>query len=161
MDLKNIVANHTIESLKDGLVVNLNTLSEDPEFHSHVVKAIVKKAQKNHRLCVWFPSYEFGKYKGSLNNQLAQELDIRAFVAGEVVNINTVHHKIDEVLIVKQIFKTGEKLKEQIAQLKESGYKVSVLTAIAHSGARVDGFGYENGVEMNTLVYLDEIRHLI
>jgi hypothetical protein len=161
MDLKNIVANNTVESLEGGLVVNVNTLSNDQEFHEHVVNAIVKKAKQNRRLCVWFPAYEFGKYKGNLNNKLAQELALKAFVAGEVVNIKTVHHKIDEVLIVKQVFKTGESLKRQIAQLKEGGYKVSVLTAVAHSGARVEGFAYENQVELKALVCLDEIRHLI
>lgn len=162
MDLKNVVANNTVESLEKELVVNINTLSNDKEFHEHVVKAIVKKAKQNrNHLCVWFPAYEFGKYKGDLNNQLAKELDIRAFVAGEVININTIHHKINEVLIVKQVFKTGETLKQQIAQLKESGYKVSVLAAVAHSGARVEGFAYENDVELKALVCLDEIRHLI
>ena len=159
--LKNIVANNTVELPEKGLWVNVNTLSEEVEFHKQVVNEIVKKAKTNPRLCVWFPGYEFGKYKGYLNNQLAKELDIRAFLAGEVVNINSIHHKINEVLIVKQVFKTGESLKHQIAQLKESGYKVSVLAAVAHSGARVDGFAYENQVELKSLVVLDEIRHLI
>ena len=67
---------------------------------------------------------------------------------------------VEEVLIVKQSFKTGDGLKEQINRLKEKGLKVSVFCLVAHSSTKLERFAYENGVEASAAVCLDEIPYL-
>jgi phosphoglycerol transferase MdoB-like AlkP superfamily enzyme len=67
----------------------------------------------------------------------------------------------EEGIIIKQSFRGGKRLQDQIEDLKAMGVKkVKVLCFIAHDSGRMQGYGHENDVEIDALVKIDEIRYL-
>ena len=161
--MKEIVKNHSFRNERGEISVNLKSLAEDEKFRSEVVKEIVNKVKKSNHACVLFPSYKphcSDNPLGKLINEVALSLVVETLVTGDVRKIRDVHSPVNEVIIIKQSFKTGTGLKEQIESLRKMGMSVSVICLIAHSGAALDSFRYANDVSVETLVCLDEIPYL-
>ena len=164
--IKEIVAAYAAKG-DHGVEVNLKALARDEEFRKEVIKAVVSRVEcKDGKPspCVVIPAFDSGatdNHLGQLINELALNLQVKTLVTGKVENFKCLRTHPKEVLIIKQSFRAGEGLKNQIAALKALGaQKVGVLCFIAHNTARMQGFGHENEVEIEALVKTDEIRYL-
>lgn len=158
MDLKNLVASYATK--KDGKThVNLEALAHDAGFRSEVIQEVLNDIKKKPHLCVYFPSFKPTCNRdamGKLINELALNLQVETLVTGNIEKLGNLHNPVQDIIIVKQSFRTGKELHGQIEKLKEKGYNVSVLCLIAHSRGRLEGFAYENQVEIEALVYTDD-----
>ena len=147
--LKEIVKHHVTVG-EHGLSVNIEALEKDLKYKEAAINAVVKQIAKNPKACVYLPSYKVGSPLGAFINGLAAHK--------EVLKLKTT--QVTEVLIIKQSFKTGNGLKEQIKVLKEHGFNVSVFCLVAHSSTKLVQFAYENKVNAKAAVCLDEIPYL-
>ncbi|MBR5598668.1 MAG: hypothetical protein IKW39_01365 [Alphaproteobacteria bacterium] len=158
--LKEIVKHHVTNG-EHGLSVNLNTLEKDAKYREAAINAVVKQVESKPKACIYLPSYKIGSPLGAFINGLAAHKEVKNLKTtniAEVLKLDT--DTITEVLIIKQSFKTGNGLKEQVEKLKRKGFTVSVFCLVAHSGAKLESFAYENGVEATSAVCLDEIPYL-
>ncbi len=162
MELKTIVRSYATRSENGVVEINLEGLSQDKDFRNEVVKEVVKKVSLIPHACIVFPSYKKnGKNPlGSLINELAVALQIESLVTGNIEKIKNLRADTENVVIIKHSFRSGKKLKEQVEQVKTMGYDVSVISLIAHSGAKVESFAHENDVKVDVLIYTDEINYL-
>ena len=160
--MKEIVKGHVSKNENGEVRVNLESLSKDGNFRNAVVNAIVKKVKASSHACVLFPSYKpcLNTPLGKIINELAQTLVVETLVTGDINRIRDIRGAINEVIIIKQSFKSGVGLQKQIKDVREMGYKVSVISLIAHSGAALERFKHANGVSLDALVCLDEISYL-
>lgn len=158
MKLKEIVAQYATKEDKT-VNVDLKKLSMDDDFRSLVLAAIHKQLVKKPNACVIFPSYRKNqKNLGKLINELAMSLEVKALVTGEVEMLKQVSKSNKkDVILIKQSFRTGNELAEQIAAIKDMGSVPSVICLISHSRANLEKFAQKNGVEISALVYTDEI----
>ena len=156
--LKEIVRNH-VSVGECGMSVNLDTLEKDQKYRKSAVSAVLKQLATKPSACVYFPSYKEGSPLGSFINELATHKEIRNLKTVDIREVLKLS-SIEEVLVVKQSFKTGNGLKEQINLLKDKGFKVSVFCLVAHSSTRLERFAFDNGVEASAAVCLDEIPYL-
>ena len=139
--------------------VNLDALEKDKKYREAAINAVVRKIKDKPNACVYFPSYREGSPLGAFINGLATHTEVKNLKTidiREVLKLST----IEEVLVVKQSFKTGNGLKDQIKLLKEKGFKVCVFCLVAHSSTRLERFAYENNVSASAAVCLDEIPYL-
>lgn len=145
-----------------GVEIDLKGLAQDEDFKKEAVKAVVNKVKETNA-CVLFPSYKPCSDKnplGKLINELALTLQVKTLVTGDVKNLKRVQIPPREVIIIKQSFRQGTELKKQIEEVKAMGCKVTVLCLIAHSGAKMQGFAHETGVDVEALVRIDEINYM-
>lgn len=145
--------------------VDLKGLARNKEFRAEAIAAVLKRVEaKTPTPCIIIPAYmsrATENHLGSLINELALNLQIKALVTGDVANIKELRVRPESVLVIKQSFRTGSGLQSQIEDLKSMGIKnISVLCFISHSTGRLQGFGHENGVEIEALVATDDIRYL-
>jgi len=161
--IKEIVAQFAQHTSK-GVEINLKALAKNEEFRQEVIKAVLKRVAESPKACVVIPSYQPGAPEnqlGKLINELALNLQVKALVTGDVANIKGLSIRPEEVIIIKQSFRVGKRLQDQIEDLKAMGVKkVKVLCFIAHNSGRMQGYGHENDVEIDALVKIDEIRYL-
>lgn len=162
--IKEIVSQYATKSGKT-VDVNLKALAKDKDFREKAIAAVLKRVEaKDPTPCVVIPAFNPGaneNHLGSLINELALNLQIKALVTGDVSNIKSLRVRPESVLIIKQSFRTGSGLQSQIEDLKSMGIKnISVLCFISHSTGRLQGFGHENGVDIEALVATDDIRYL-
>ena len=158
--LKEIVKHH-VTSEEHGLSVNIEALEKDRKYKEAAINAVVKQVEKNPKACVYLPSYKEGSPLGAFINGLAAHKEVKNLKTtdiAEVLKLKTT--QVTEVLIIKQSFKTGNGLKEQIKVLKEHGFNVSVFCLVAHSSTKLVQFAYENKVNAKAAVCLDEIPYL-
>ena len=158
--LKEIVKHH-VTSEEHGLSVNIEALENDLKYKEAAINAVVKQVEKNPKACVYLPSYKVGSPLGAFINGLAAHKEVKNLKTtdiAEVLKLKTT--QVTDVLIIKQSFKTGNGLKEQIKVLKEHGFNVSVFCLVAHSSTKLVQFAYENKVNAKAAVCLDEIPYL-
>lgn len=160
MALNEVVANYATKSPK-GVQVDLDGLTENEEFRTLVVDATVEYIKQRPAACVVFQSYKSNQPMqtplGKLINELALTLPQITLVTGNVKNIEKMYHPVKRVVLIKQSFRQGSCLKDQIAYLKEQGVAISVLCLMAHCKEALQSFGAENGVEVSALIYTEEI----
>lgn len=158
MELQKIVAAY---ATKDGKTVNvdLKNLSADSNFRSEALAVILQQLEKKKGTCVVLPSFRRdNKNLGQLINELAASLKVKTLITGGITELEHVSQaNKQEVVLVKQSFRAGQQLAEQIAAIKELGSKVSVICLISHSRAKLESFAEENDVEITALVYTDEL----
>lgn len=155
MDLTGIVASYTKQ---DGKTVDLENLVKDESFQTTAVTAILQEVKNKVGVCVIFPSYPKNAALGQLINELAKSLKVRAIVTGGVENLHRVaRSNKKEVLLIKQAFRTGKELSEQVAAIKKMGAKASVLCLVSHSSVKLKRFAMNNDVEMTSLVYPNDL----
>ena len=161
--IKDIVAAYAAKT-ENGVEVDIQALARNEEFRKAVIKEVTKRIDRGDKPspCVVIPAFDSGStHLGTLINELALSLQVKTLVTGDVRNFKRLKTHPKEVLIIKQSFRSGQGLKDQIATLKELGAKeVSVLCLLAHNSGRMQGFGHENGVSIEALVPTDEIRYL-
>lgn len=161
--IKEIVAAYAAKG-ENGVEVDLKGLARDEDFRKAVIKEVVNRVDREPTPCVVIPAFDscsVENHLGKLINELALNLQVKTLVTGKVENFQNLRTHPEEVLIIKQSFRTGEGLKNQIAALKDFGAKkVSVLCFIAHNTARMQGFGHENEAEIEALVKTDDIRYV-
>lgn len=156
MNLKKLVADYAAKTSK-GVEVNLEALSKDDKFRSEVLKAILAKVKEKPEACVYFPSYKISGPLGKLINEVALSLQVITLVTGSIDGVYRLHDSVKDIIVIKQSFRTGAKLKEQILELKAKGYNVSVICLIAHSKKKTEVFQGETGADVSALVYTEEI----
>ena len=160
--LKEIVSSYA-QKTANGVEIDLKALARNQEFRTEVINEVLKRIG-DPAPCVLIPAYESratDNHLGSLINELALTLQVKTLVTGDVKNFKSLRTRPAEVLIIKQSFRAGKGLQQQITELKELGAKkVRVLCFIAHNTGRLQGFGHENNVEIEALVKADEIRYL-
>lgn len=161
MELKNIVRSYATRS-ENGVEINLEALAQDKDFRNEVVKEVVKKVSLIPHACIVFPSFKKKEKNplGSLINEMAIVLQAESLVTGNFDQIKKLRAATENVVIIKHSFRAGKKLKEQVEQVKAMGYNVSVISLIAHSGAKVEAFAHENDVKVDVIIYTDEINYL-
>ena len=164
--MREIVAQYA-EKTSKGVEINLKALAKDEDFRKQVIKEVIKRVDRGDTSpspCVVIPAFDSSaadNHLGTLINELALNLQVKTLVTGHVENFKRLRTHPEEVLIIKQSFRAGQGLKDQIAALKALGaQKVSVLCFIVHNSGRMQGFGHENDVEIEALVKTDEIRYL-
>ncbi len=162
--IKELVSQYATKSGKT-VDVNLKALAKDKDFREEAIAAVLKRVEaKSPTPCVIVPAFDSAStenHLGSLINELALNLQIKALVTGDVSNIKSLRVRPEAVLIIKQSFRTGKGLQDQIEDLKAQGVgQVSVLCFISHNSGRMQGFGHENGVDIEALVATDDIRYL-
>jgi len=154
MKLKNIAADYARKG-KQGLEIDLALLALNKEFNEEAIKKL--EALVPPKSCVLLPGNNTHFTK--IINDLALRLQSKALVTNNIENLKAV--KADTIVIVKQSFRTGETLREQIADLKDAGFdKILLLCVIANSSGRLEGFSVETGVEAKALVKTDEIEYI-
>jgi len=158
MELKEIVAQYATKEDKT-VNVDLKNLSMDGSFRSQALAAILKQLEGKPEACVLLPSYRKNpKNLGKLINELALSLQVKTLVTGGVEDIKRLRKTSKrDVILIKQSFRAGGELAEQVAAIKEMGSKPSVICLIAHSRSSLENFARKNGVEISALVYTDEI----
>lgn len=162
--IKELVAQYATKNGKT-VEVNLKALARNKDFRDEAIAAVLKRVEaKDPTPCIVIPAYRHGaaeNHLGDLINELALNLQVKALVTGDVANIKELQVLPRSVLIIKQSFKTGKGLQDQIEDLKAQGVEnISVLCFISHNTGRMQGFGHENGVEIETLVATDDIRYI-
>lgn len=162
--IKEIVSQYATKSGKT-VEVDLKGLARNKEFREEVITAVLKRVEaKTPTPCIIIPAYNPGSHDnhlGTLINELALNLQVKALVTGDVANIKELQVRPKNVLIIKQSFRAGTGLQSQIEDLKAMGIEsISVLCFISHNSGRMQGFGHENGVEIESLVATDDIRYL-
>lgn len=145
--------------------VDLKGLARNKEFRDEAIAAVLKRVEaKEPTPCIIIPAYNPGSHDnhlGTLINELALNLQIKALVTGNVANIKELQVRPKSVLIIKQSFRAGTGLQNQIEDLKSLGIEsISVLCFISHNSGRMQGFGHENGVEIEALVATDDLRYI-
>ncbi len=158
MELKEIVALYATKEDKT-VNVDLKNLSMDDCFRSQVLAAILKQLEEKPNACVILPSFQKNqKNLGKLINELASSLLVKTLVTGDVVQLKHIRKSSKkDVILIKQSFRAGNELAEQIAAIKEMGSTPAVICLISHSRAKLENFAQKNGVEISALVYTDEI----
>lgn len=163
MDLQNLVADYASKA-EHGAVINMAALAGNEEFREEVIEGVLKYLEKHQGACVLLPSYGIADNRNShlcaLTNALAAKIAIKALVTGHAEAITELRKIPENVIIIKQAFRTGEQLSKDVEILKSHGCNVAVLCLIAHSGSRLQNFGHQYGVEISALVKVDEIRYL-
>ena len=161
--INGIVANYATR--KNGEIeVNLKALARDKEFRDEVIKDIRKiiESEEHKDAYVVIPAFQSGAHDnhlGALINEIAEQVLLKGLVTGDVENVRHTHYLPKEVIIIKQSFRTGAGLQKQIATLREIGVpKIMVRCIITHATNRMQGFGFENDVDINALVKIDEVR---
>jgi len=154
MKLKTIAADYARKG-KQGLEIDLALLALNKEFNEEAIKKL--EALVPPKSCVLLPGSRMHFTK--IINELALCLQSKALVTSNIENLKTV--QADTLVIIKQSFRTGQTLREQIADLKDSGVKkILLLCIIANSSGRLEGFSAETGVEAKALVKTDEIEYI-
>lgn len=163
MDLQNLVANYAVKA-QHGAEVNMTALADNEEFRQEAISKVLKYLDKHQGACVLLPSYGIVANRNphlcALTNELAAKIAIKTLVTGEVEGITGLRKLPEDVIIIKQAFRTGEHLAKDVEILKKHGCNVGVLCLIAHSGAHLQNFGHQYDVEISALVQVDEIRYL-
>ncbi len=162
MELKKLVAEYATRE-NGNVVINMEAVAHNKEFRKEVILEVLKKVKKTPHLCVFFPSFKptcNGSPMGKLVNELVLNLQVETLVTGSIEKLSDLHVPTKDIIIIKQSFRSGKELKEQVEQIKNRGYKVSILCLIAHSRARLEAFAAENQVQIETLVSTDEIQYL-
>jgi hypothetical protein len=162
MELESIVTQFFAEPTEGGLDVNLKALAETEAIKEKVVSAVLEEVEKQPHTCVLIPSYESAKKVnnlGSLINENALTLQVEALVTGRVENLKRLHAtalKKTGVVLIKQSFRTGKELQEQVAAVKAMGLPVSVICLVTHSSKKMEAFGKKNDVPITAIVKLDD-----
>jgi orotate phosphoribosyltransferase len=163
MDLQNLVADYASKA-EHGAVINMAALAGNEEFRQEVIEGVLKYLEKHQGACVLLPSYGIVDNRNphlcALTNELAAKIAIKTLVTGDAEAITGLRKLPEDVIIIKQAFRTGEHLAKDVEILKKHGCNVGVLCLIAHSGAHLQNFGHQYDVEISALVQVDEIRYL-
>lgn len=161
MEIKKIVADYATKK-GSTVEVDLEALVADGEFRSEMIKKVKAYVKGKPQACVLLPSYKRAVENplGKFINELAMQLQTETLVTGKTENIQRLIVKPTDVIVIKKSFRAGKELKEQIAELKGMGVNIYVLCFVAHSGAKLQGFAVENGVDMEAVVKTDEIPYL-
>ena len=163
MDLQSLVADYASKA-EHGAEINMVALAGNEEFREEVIQAVLKYLEKHQGACVLLPSYgtvaNRNPHLCALTNALAANIAIKTLVTGDAEAITGLRKIPEDVIIIKQAFRTGEHLAKDVEILKHHGCNVGVLCLVAHSGARLQNFGHQYGVEISALVKVDEIRYL-
>ena len=160
MDLKNLVADYASKKLH-GAEIDLVALSKNAEFRQEAINEVLKYIDKHQGACVVLPSYKaYSKrnpHLAALTSDLTAEIAVKTLVTGGVNGVTNLRKKPDDVIIIKQAFRTGEHLAKDVEALQQMGCNVSVLCLVAHSTAHLQNFSHLYGVEISALVNVDEI----
>jgi predicted regulator of amino acid metabolism with ACT domain len=161
MELETIVTEFFAEKNEKGLEVDLKALAETETIKEKVVSAVLEEVEKQPHTCVLIPSYESTKKVnnlGSLINEIALTLQVEALVTGRVENLKRLHTALKKtgVVLIKQSFRTGKELQEQVAAVKAMGLPVSVICLVTHSSKKMEAFGKKNDVPITAIVKLDD-----
>ena len=157
MDLKEIVANYATKK-NETVNVDLKGLSADDNFRSLVTDVVINELKKKPQACVFIPAYRRNSHLGTLINELAVKVQMRTLVTGDVQNLQRLRSiYTKDVILVKQSFRAGKQLAEQVQTIKNMGGRVTVICIVAHSKEKLEQFAAENNVEVKTLVNLDEL----
>lgn len=158
MDVQKIVAEYATKNGK-GVEIDITALAANKNFQKAVVKQVVAAVQEKPQACVLIPAYKSranNNHLGQLINEIALTLQVKTLVTGDVKNLKSLLLKPSEVILLKQSFRLGKELKQQIADIKEMGFTVSVLCILTHSKARLEAFGKENAVEITAIANTGE-----
>jgi len=164
MNINEIVAGYATRNAKGEVEVNLKALARDKDFRDEVIKDIRKilESEEHKNALVVIPAFQSGaqdNHLGKLINEIAEQVRPKGLETGDVKNVGQRRRLPQEVIIIKQSFRTGTGLQKQIATLRELGVqKITVRCIITHATNRMQGFGYENNVDINALVKTDEVR---
>lgn len=159
MNLKEIVAKYQKPTEK-GTEVDIKALAADDIFRASVIEKVLTIVQKNPMACVLIPAFNSGRERhhlGQLINELALTLQVRTLVTGKVENFLQLKTRPKEVIILKQSFREGNGLKDQITSLKNMGCHVTVVCFLSHSMSKAHEFAEANNVPIEVFVALDEI----
>lgn len=163
MDLQNLVADYASKA-QHGTEVDLAALARNREFRQEVIAEVLKYIDKHQCACVVLPSYKAysvrNPHLAALTNDLTTEIAVKTLVTGDVEGVAKLRKMPEDVIIIKQAFRTGEHLAKDVEALQKQGCNVSVLCLVAHSGAHLQNFGHRYGAEISALVNVDEIRYL-
>ncbi|MBP5699229.1 MAG: hypothetical protein J6W96_06865 [Alphaproteobacteria bacterium] len=156
MTLAQIVAGYTTKT-PAGKNVNIEALAHDERFRDKVVKEVIGIIKASPKACVLIPAFKSksGEHLGQLINQLALSLQVRTLVTGDVKNFKRLKAKPSEVIILKQSFREGKELRNQVAQLQDMGVDVSVICCMTHSSQQVRKFTAETDIPVHVLVTLE------
>ena len=161
--MNEIVKNYISKNGDGEIRVDLLRLAKDENFRKEVVKNIVSKVKQTPHACVLFPSYQphcANNPLGKLINELALSLVVETLVTGDVEKIRDLRSPVTDVIIIKQSFKSGRGLHDQIMTLASKGCKVHVICLVSHSSAAIERFRQANDVDIEALVSLDEIPYV-
>ncbi|MCM1324424.1 MAG: hypothetical protein NC218_09875 [Acetobacter sp.] len=157
---KEVVASYAIKE-ENGIDIEIDVknLSKDEFFRKEAIADILAEVKKKPQACVIVPSYRSNNnHLGQLINELALTLQVKTLVTGNIQNLKRLRSaSVKEVVLIKQSFRAGSELAQQVATIKKMGSKVSIICLISHSRARLESFARENDVEISALVYTDEL----
>lgn len=157
MDLKEIVAFYANKA-DEKVEIDLKALTRDAKCKKLMVKSILDRVKENPNVCVFIPAYQNRNHLGPFINELAQTLQVRYLVTGNVDSLRRLAcSSFKEVILFKQAFKTGHKLIEQVQAVRGMGCKVRVLCLVAHSRDKLESFASMLGVKAEALVYAEEL----
>jgi orotate phosphoribosyltransferase len=163
MELQNLVADYA-SKVSHGTEINLAALARNEEFRQEVIAAVLKYIDKHPGACVVLPSFKAystrNPHLAALTIDLTAEIAVKTLVTGGVDGVTNLRKKPEDVIIIKQAFRTGERLAKDVEALQRQGCHVSVLCLVAHSGAHLQNFGHRYGINISALVKVDEIRYL-
>ncbi|MBO5039100.1 MAG: hypothetical protein J6C85_06595 [Alphaproteobacteria bacterium] len=160
MDIKGIVSSYAGRNERGQIEIDLKGLAADKNFREQAIKAVVKEVQEKDA-CVLIPAFRRDNtYLSRLINELALTLQVKTLVTGDVKNLKRLRSRPTSIMLLKQSFRTGKELQEQIDEIKAMGCTVNVFCLLAHSLAKLQGFGYQNDVEIKALVAVDEIPYI-
>jgi len=163
MKLQNLVADYAAKK-QHGAEIDLVALAGNQEFRQEAIAEVLKFLAKHEGTCVLIPSYGVVSNRNphlcALTNELAMSIAVKTLVTGGVDAITTLRKLPEDVIIIKQAFRTGEHLAKDVEALKKHGCRVSVLCLVAHSGANLQNFGHQYEVDITALAKVDEIRYL-
>ena len=163
MDLQNLVADYATKNAH-GTEIDLASLARNEEFRQEVIEEVLKYIAKHSGACVLLPSYGIVANRNThlcaLTNELAAKIAIKTLVTGEAEGITNLRKLPEDVIIIKQAFRTGEHLAKDVEILQQHGCNVCVLCLVAHSSAHLQNFGHRYNVDISALVKVDEIRYL-
>ena len=153
--LKKIVAKYTMPT-ENGVEVDIKALFADDDFRQQVIAKIIKNIKPEE--CVVIPAFDSRSrdlHLGQLINELALTLQVKTLVTGNVENFMRLKIRPKKVVIIKQSFREGKQLQEQIATLRKMNCNVRVLCLMAHSKSKAKAFAKEHRVRVTVLTELD------
>jgi hypothetical protein len=154
----NEIVKHYVTFGEHGMCVDVDALERNSMYREAAIQSAVKQIKGKPDSCVFLPSYKEGSALGPFINGLVMHPEVKNLKTTNIKDVLKMN--VEEVLVVKQSFKTGAGLKRIIGVLKSHGFKVSIFCLVAHSSTELERFAYENGIEAYAAVSLDEIPYV-
>jgi hypothetical protein len=114
MNLTDLVVSYATPNEKGtGINIDIDALSKNKDFLHAAVQAVLDLVKKNPDSCVVVPSYDYKKNTlRAFVNELALSNRVKTLVTGDVSQVENLHSKPQNIILVKKSFRAGEHLRE-------------------------------------------------